>query len=74
LIVFGRCIGRSMLIPVRVEIMHDLATRTRSVKIHARLKEPIPVHGSKGAQASAISAVMDGDSIVETEYHVWIGK
>lgn len=72
LTVFGTRLERTMLVPVRVEYVYDLASRTMLIKVHAHLKTPLPVPGRSDCRILSVSATLEDGSIAEIESHVWI--
>lgn len=71
LIVFGRELDRSMIVPTRVEYVYDLATRKTLAKVFSNLKIPLPVP-EHDCRVVAVSAIMEEGRIVEIESHIWI--
>ncbi len=72
LTVFGIPLARAMIVPVSVEYVYDLASRTMQIKVHAHLKTPLPVPGHSDCRIVAVSAMLEDGSIGEIESHVWI--
>ena len=72
LIIFGRRLARSMIIPVHVEYVYELASRVTRVKIYSNLKEPMSVPGRGDCQVLSVSVVMADGKIIEIESHVWM--
>lgn len=74
LVVYGRVIDRSMILPVRVEYVYTLPTHATQVKVYATLKEPLPVPGRRGCKVEALGSVLEAGRIVEIESHLWMGE
>jgi len=74
LVVFGRRIERAMLIPIRVEYVYELSSRTTRVRIHSNLKEALPVPNQPDCTILSVSAVIEDGRIIETESHIWFGR
>lgn len=72
LTVYGQTIDRSMLVPVRVEYVYELADRAMRIKVYSNLTAPLPVPGQADCRILGVSAVMEGGSITEIESHVWM--
>lgn len=72
LVVFGRVIDRSMILPLQVEYVYALPTRTTRVKVYAGLKEPLPVPGRRGCQVRALGSLLEDGRITEIESHIWM--
>ncbi len=72
LALFGYTLDRSMIVPVRVEYVYDLASRTMRIKVYANLKAPLPVPGQSDCRILGVSAILEDGSITEIESHVWI--
>ena len=70
--IFGRRLERSMIIPVRVEYVYELSSRTTRVKIYSSLKTPMAVPGRPDCQVRSVSTVMEGGKIIEIESHIWM--
>jgi hypothetical protein len=71
LIVFGRALNRSMIVPTRVEYVYDLATRKTLAKVFSNLKVPLPVP-ERDCKVVAVSVIMAESRIVEIESHIWM--
>jgi hypothetical protein len=69
-VVFGRKLDRTMIVPIRVEYVYVLASRTTTVKVYAELREPIPVPGRRSCQAHGVDATLVNGRITETESHI----
>ncbi len=72
LAVFGHTLDRSMIVPVRVEYVYDLSSRTMRIKVYSNLNEPLAVPGQGDCRILGVSAVMEDGSITEIESHVWV--
>jgi len=72
LVIFGHKLDRSMIVPVRIEYVYELSSRTTRIKVHANLKVPLPVPGQGDCQILAVGAFMEDGHIVEIESHVWV--
>ena len=68
---FGLAIDRSMIVPVRVEYVYDLASRTTRVKVYSTLKTPLQVP-KRECKIRALGAIMEDGRIVEIESHIWM--
>jgi len=71
LMVFGRRLDRAMIIPARVEYVYELSSRTTRIRIHSKLKEPMPVPNQPDCQVRSVTVEFEGGNIIETESHVW---
>jgi hypothetical protein len=72
LVVFGRKLSKSMLIPISVEYVYDLRSAMPRVKVYSKLKQPMPVPGQESCKLRGVSAILDGEGrIIETEAHIW---
>jgi len=69
---FGQTLDRSMVVPVRIEYVFELLSRTTRIKVHSNLKQPLPVPGQPDCRVLGVSAVMEGGTITEIESHVWV--
>lgn len=69
--VFGHRIERSMIVPLRVEYVYDLASRALLVKVYSNLKTPLPVP-ERQCKVRALGAIMQDGRIVEIESHIWM--
>lgn len=72
LISFDRKLGRSEIVPVRVEYIYQIGSGATEIKVYSELKEPMIVPGQPGAKVLGVRSVLEGGKIVETESHVWI--
>ena len=72
LVIFGRKLDRSMIVPIRIEYVYELSSRTTRIKVHSNLKAPLPVPGQRDCQVLTVSAVMADGHISEIESHVWV--
>ena len=72
LVIFDRKLDRTMIIPTRVEYVHELSKRTTRVKIFSNLKEPMTVPSQIDFQVSEVAVVMEGGKIIQTESHVML--
>jgi hypothetical protein len=71
LVVFGRKITQSMIVPVRVVHEYDLENSASITKIFSRLKEPMAVPGQKSCTVHEISATFgENGRITESEAHI----
>jgi hypothetical protein len=72
LTLFTTTLGRSEIIPRRVEYIFELDSRLPTTTIHADLKQPMDVPGQPTLEIRAISAELNyGGSIIETKAHVY---
>ena len=72
LLVFGRKIGRAMIVPIRVEYVYELSDRAMRIKVYSNLVQPLAVPGQNDCQILGVSAVMEDGVITEIESHVWL--
>ena len=72
LVIFGRRLDRSMIIPIHIEYVYELSSRTTGVKIFSNLKEPMSIPGRPDCQVMSVSVVMNGGKIIKIESHVWL--
>jgi hypothetical protein len=72
LIICGRRLDRSMIVPVHVEYVYELASRVTRVKIHSNLKEPMSVPDRPDCRVFSVGVVMADGKIIEIESHVWM--
>jgi len=70
--IFGQKVDRSSLVPIRIEYVYELSSRTTQVKVYSNLKAPLPVPGRGDCQVMAVSTVMEDGHITEIESHVWV--
>lgn len=70
--IFGQKVDRAMLVPTRVEYAYDLSSRETKIKIHANLKEPLPVPDRLDCQILSVSTGLEEGHITVIESHVWI--
>lgn len=72
LIVFGRTLNKSMLVPVSVEYVYELNNAIPKIKVYSKLKQSMPVPGQQGCKLRAASATLDADGhVIQTEAHIW---
>jgi len=72
LIVFGRTLNKSMLVPVSVEYVYELNNAIPKIKVYSKLKQSMPVPGQQGCKLRAFSATLDADGhIIQAEAHIW---
>jgi hypothetical protein len=72
LMVFEQRLGRSMIVPRRIEYLFGLEDFSLTVRVYADLREPMAVPGRTDCRARAVAAVVDPSGrIVDTEVHVW---
>lgn len=72
LISFDRKLGRSEVIPIRVEYIYQISSGTTEVWIYSHLKEPMLLPGQSKTKVLGVRSLMEGSRIVETESHVWV--
>ena len=72
LVVFGHTLDRTMIVPVRVEYVYELADRAMRIKVYSNLNQPLPVPGQDDCRILGVSAIMEDGSITEIESHVWV--
>ena len=70
--VFGPALDRTMIVPVRVEYVYALSSRTTRIQVYSNLKQPLTVPGQTGCQILGVNAVMEEGHITEIESHVWM--
>lgn len=70
LVVFGTALDRTAIVPVRVEYIYQLASRSMQIRVHALLKTALPVPGHRNCAVLAVSATLENGSITEIESHV----
>ena len=72
LVVFGRKLNKSMLVPVRDEYVYELKTVIPRVKVYSELKLPMPVPGQENCKLGGVSATLDAKGrIIDTQAHIW---
>ena len=69
--IFGHTLDRSMIDPVRVEYVYELASRATRIKVYSNLKQPLPVPQSD-CRILGVSAQLEDGIITEIESHVWM--
>ena len=72
LVIFGQTLGRSMIVPARVEYAYELSSRTTRIKVFSNLKEPLPVPGQSDCRILGVGAAMEDGHITEIESHIWM--
>lgn len=72
LMIFGQKLDRSMIVPVRIEYVYELSSRTTRIKVHSNLKAPLQVPGQRDCQVLTVSTVIEDDHITEVESHIWM--
>jgi hypothetical protein len=70
--IFGQKVDRAMIVPTRVEYAYDLSSRETQIRVHANLKEPLPVPGRLDCQILSVSASLEDGHITVIESHVWM--
>lgn len=71
LTVYGRTLKRSMIVPLRVEYVYDLASRAMLIRVYSDLKTPLPVP-ERECKVRALGAIMQDGRVVEIESHIWM--
>lgn len=69
---FNRELGRSEIVPVRVEYVYEIASGTMEINVYSNLKDHMPVPNQPGARVHSVNSIIEDGKIVETESHVWI--
>jgi hypothetical protein len=72
LVIFGQKLDRSMIVPVRIEYVYELASRTTRIKVHSNLKTPLPVPGHGDCHVLTVSTVIEDGHITTIETHIWM--
>jgi hypothetical protein len=70
--IFDQKLDRSMIVPVRVEYVYALASKSTRIKVYSELKTPLPVPGQGDCRILGVSTVMEEGMITEIESHVWV--
>lgn len=71
LVILNQVVNKSMLIPVRVEYVYEIASHKTSRKVFSKLKNLLNVPGHDCCQINGIGAILDEKGhIVETEIHL----
>ena len=73
LVIFGKTLDRSMIVPVRVEYAYDIDSVIPRIKVYSDLKKPIAVPKRRDCAVHAVSAVIGADGhITDTAAHIWM--
>lgn len=70
LVVFGDPLGANSLDPRQVEYVYSLPTSLPTVRVHAVLRQPVPIPVAPNIRATAVTAVLDrAGRIIDTVVH-----
>ena len=71
LIVLGKKIDKSLLVPIQVEYIYKFDGSKPSVKVYSKLKYPLAIPEHKGIRLLGVGAILDNKgNIIEIRAHV----
>ena len=70
LVVFGDPLGANALDPRQVEYVYSLHAPLPTVRVHADLRQPLPIPGAPAVRATAVTSVLDrAGRIIDSVVH-----